>query len=289
MAKIIDGEKIANDIREEVKADVVELQKEGITPGLATVLVGENPASKVYVNMKEKDSASVGFYSKRVDLPEDTSEDDLLKLVDSLNNDDKIHGILVQVPLPKHINEGKVILAINPEKDVDGFHPVNVGKMVIGEDTFLPCTPYGIDQLLIRYDIETKGKNAVIIGRSNIVGKPMAIILMQKKKGADATVTVVHSATENLAEITRKADIIVTAMGVVGFLKADMVKDGAVVIDAGINRTEDGRLVGDVDYDAVEPKASYITPVPGGVGPMTRAMLLVNTLTAAKKLNGKGN
>lgn len=285
MATIIDGEKIANDIRNEVKEAVNELHPKGVTPGLATVLVGENPASKVYVNMKEKDSNSVGFYSERHDLPDNTSEEDLLALVHQLNNNPKIHGILVQLPLPKQINENKVLEAIDPKKDVDGFHPVNVGKMVIGEDTYLPCTPHGVYQLLVRYDIETKGKDVVIVGRSNIVGKPMAMILLQKGKGADATVTVTHSATADLASHTRRADIVIAAIGVPKFIKGDMVKEGAVVIDVGVNRTDEG-LVGDVDYDAVEPKASYITPVPGGVGPMTRAMLLYNTLDSAKKHAG---
>lgn len=285
MANIIDGEKIANDIREEVKKEVSDLQKNGVTPGLATVLVGENPASKVYVNMKEKDSNSVGFYSERHDLPETTSEEDLLKLVEDLNNNPKIHGILVQLPLPKQIDENKVLEAINPKKDVDGFHPVNVGKMVTGVDTYLPCTPHGVYQLLVRYGIETAGKDAVIVGRSNIVGKPMAMILLQKRKGANATVTVTHSGTDDLPSHTRRADILIAAIGVPKFIKGDMVKDGAVVIDVGVNRTDDG-LVGDVDYEAVEPKASYITPVPGGVGPMTRAMLLVNTVDSAKKHAG---
>ncbi len=287
MAKIIDGEKIASDIRKEVTAEVERLKKEsGITPGLATVLVGENPASQVYVNMKEKDSRSVGFYSERHDLPEDTTEERLLSTVKELNNNDKIHGILVQLPLPKQIDENKVIEAIDPAKDVDGFHPSNVGKAVIGQETFLPCTPHGVYQLLKRYKIDTKGANVVVIGRSNIVGKPMANILLQRGEGADATVTVTHSATKDLKDIASRADILIAAIGKPKFVTADMVKEGAVVIDVGVNRTEEG-LVGDVDFEAVKDKASWITPVPGGVGPMTRAMLLVNTVESAKRFAKK--
>ena len=287
MAKIIDGEKIASDIRKEVTAEVERLKKEsGITPGLATVLVGENPASQVYVNMKEKDSRSVGFYSERHDLPEDTTEERLLSAVKELNSNDKIHGILVQLPLPKQIDENKVIEAIDPDKDVDGFHPSNVGKAVIGQDTFLPCTPHGVYQLLKRYKIDTKGANVVVIGRSNIVGKPMANILLQRGEGADATVTVTHSATKDLEDIASRADILIAAIGKPKFVTADMVKEGAVVIDVGVNRTEEG-LVGDVDFEAVKDKASWITPVPGGVGPMTRAMLLVNTVESAKRFAKK--
>ena len=255
---------------------------------MATVLVGENLASKIYVNMKEKDSHSVGLYSERHDLPEDTTEADLLKLINNLNNDPKIHGILVQLPLPKQINEEKVLEAINPEKDVDGFHPRNVGKLVVGEETYLPCTPHGVYQLLKRYKIHTNGKDVVIIGRSNIVGKPMAMILLQKKDGANATVTVTHSRTKDLKAHTLNADIVIAAIGVPEFVKGDMIKEGAVVIDVGVNRTDDG-LVGDVAFSEVEPKASYITPVPGGVGPMTRAMLLVNTLDSASKVAQKQN
>ena len=287
MAKIIDGEKIASDIRKEVTAEVERLKKEsGITPGLATVLVGENPASQVYVNMKEKDSRSVGFYSERHDLPEDTTEERLLSTVKELNNNDKIHGILVQLPLPKQIDENKVIEAIDPAKDVDGFHPSNVGKAVIGQETFLPCTPHGVYQLLKRYKIDTKGANVVVIGRSNIVGKPMANILLQRGEGADATVTVTHSSTKDLKDIASRADILIAAIGKPKFVTADMVKEGAVVIDVGVNRTEEG-LVGDVDFEAVKDKASWITPVPGGVGPMTRAMLLVNTVESAKRFAKK--
>ncbi|TET54193.1 MAG: bifunctional methylenetetrahydrofolate dehydrogenase/methenyltetrahydrofolate cyclohydrolase FolD [Actinobacteria bacterium] len=282
MVQIIDGEKIASDIRSEVLAESEKLKKEGITPGLATVLVGENPASKVYVNMKEKDSKAVQFYSERHDLDENITEERLLSLVEELNNNDKIHGILVQLPLPKHIDENKILEAIDPAKDVDGFHPINVGKLVIGLETFLPCTPHGVFQLLKRYNIETDGADVVIIGRSNIVGKPMALILMQRKKGANATVTVTHSATKDLAAKASKADILIAAIGKPKFVTADMVKEGAVVIDVGVNRTEDG-LVGDVDFEAVKDKASWITPVPGGVGPMTRAMLLVNTVESAKR------
>lgn len=284
MTQIIDGEKIASDIRSEVTAEVERLKQDGVIPGLATVLVGENPASKVYVNMKEKDSNSVGFYSERHDLAEDTPEEQVLSLVKELNNNDKIHGILVQLPLPKQINENKVIEAIDPAKDVDGFHPINVGKMVIGQETYLPCTPHGVYQLLKRYNIETKGADVVVVGRSNIVGKPAALILLQR--GTDATVTVTHSATKNLTEHTRRADILIAAIGKPKFVTADMVKDGAVVIDVGVNRTEEG-LVGDVDFAAVKDKASWITPVPGGVGPMTRAMLLVNTVESARRFAKK--
>ncbi len=287
MAKIIDGEKIASDIRKEVAAEAEKLKKEhGITPGLATVLVGENPASQVYVNMKEKDSRSVGFYSERHDLPEDATEERVLSTVQELNDSDKIHGILVQLSLPKQIDENKVIEAIDPVKDVDGFHPINVGKAVIGQETFLPCTPHGVYQLLKRYKIDTKGANVVIIGRSNIVGKPMANILVQRGKGADATVTITHSATKDLKDITSRADILIAAIGKPKFVTADMVKKGAVVIDVGVNRTDEG-LVGDVDFEEVKDKASWITPVPGGVGPMTRAMLLVNTVESAKRFAQK--
>lgn len=283
MAQIIDGEKTAADIRSEVTADAQKLLEEsGVTPGLATVLVGSDPASQVYVNMKEKDSHSVGFYSERHDLPEDATEEAVLDLVEKLNESDKIHGILVQLPLPKHIDENKIIESISPEKDVDGFHPVNVGKLVIGQETFLPCTPHGVFQLLKRYGIETKGAHVVVIGRSNIVGKPMALIMMQRGEGADSTVTVTHSATKDLAAHARRADILVAAIGKPKFVTVDMVKEGAVVIDVGVNRTEDG-LVGDVDFEAVKDKASWISPVPGGVGPMTRAMLLVNTVESAKR------
>lgn len=285
MAKIIDGEKTASDIRAEVTAAVEQLKQEsGVVPGLATVLVGENPASKVYVNMKEKDSHSVGFYSERHDLPEDSSEEEVLSLVNQLNNNDKIHGILVQLPLPKHIDENKVIEAISPEKDVDGFHPINVGKLVIGQETYLPCTPHGVYQLLKRYNIETKGADVVVIGRSNIVGKPMGLILLQR--GTDATVTITHSATKDLAAQASRADILIAAIGKPKFVTADMVKDGAVVIDVGVNRTDEG-LVGDVDFETVKEKAGWITPVPGGVGPMTRAMLLVNTVESAKRFAKK--
>ncbi|MDP4197819.1 MAG: tetrahydrofolate dehydrogenase/cyclohydrolase catalytic domain-containing protein, partial [Bacteroidota bacterium] len=259
-------------------------------PGLVTILVGNSPASLSYINSKSKGCIEVGMYSKVDRLPEDISEKELLSLVEAYNNDDKIHGILVQLPLPKHIDENKVIDAISPEKDVDGFHPVSLGNLVIGKDTFYPCTPAGIQELLKRYNIETKGKHVVVVGRSNIVGKPIANIMLQKKEYANAVVTVCHSAAKDLNQYTRSADILIAAIGVPGFIKADMVKEGVVVIDVGINRVEDStrpkgyRVVGDVDFDSVAPKASYITPVPGGVGLMTIAMLLLNTMKAYSRI-----
>lgn len=286
-AIIIDGKQVAADIRAEVAQKVVELKKNGKNACLAVILVGENPASVSYVTGKQKALAEVGMQDRSVHLPENTTEEDLLKLIDQLNNDDTVHGILVQLPLPKHINEDKVIMAISPEKDVDGFHPVNVGNMMIGRPGFLPCTPHGIIVLLQRMGIETSGKHAVVIGRSNIVGKPVSVLLAQKS--VNCTVTLCHTGTKNLPEITKQADIVVVASGHPHTLTGDMIKEGAVVIDVGVNRIPDSskksgfRLVGDCDFDDLKEKASFITPVPGGVGPMTIAMLMVNTLESAEK------
>ena len=288
-AKIIDGKEIAAQVRKEVAEKVAELKKNGITPCLAVILVGENPASVSYVTGKQKALAEVGMADRSLHLPESTTEEELLKIINELNNDKTVHGILVQLPLPKHINEEKVILAINPKKDVDGFHPENVGNLVIGKKSFLPCTPHGIIVLLQKMNIETNGKHAVVIGRSNIVGKPVAALLA--RKDVNCTVTMCHTGTKNMAEITRQADIIVVASGRPHTLTADMVKDGAVVIDVGVNRIPDAgkksgfRLVGDCDFDDLKEKTSFITPVPGGVGPMTIAMLMQNTLESAMKEN----
>lgn len=289
--KILDGKALSQTIQSEIAEQVKILkQNHNITPGLAAILVGDNPASKIYVSKKGEACDKVGFYSEILILPSQTSQNELLDHIHRLNNDPKIHGVLVQLPLPDHINENKVILAIDPEKDVDGFHPINVGRMVIAkEEGFISCTPLGIQTLLVRNDIETRGKHVVVIGRSNIVGKPMAIILMQKAVGADATVTVCHSRTQNISDVIKLGDIVIAAMGKAQFVKADMIKPGAVVIDVGMNRIPDAtkksgsRLCGDVDYDAVKEVASAITPVPGGVGPMTIAMLLSNTLKSARK------
>ncbi len=287
-AKIISGTEVAKEIREELKKEVATLkEKNGVIPGLVTILVGENPASISYVTAKQKTSKDLGFYSIQDNQPKDISEDQLLKLIDTYNHDPKIHGILVQLPLPKHIDENKVLYAIDPKKDVDGFHPVNVGKLMIGEADYLPCTPAGIQQLLIRSGVETKGAEVVVVGRSNIVGKPIANILLQKQKGANATVTICHTATRDTAFHTKRADILIVAAGKAKAITADMVKEGAVVIDVGVNRigmTESGKalLCGDVDFEGVKEKASMITPVPGGVGPMTITMLMMNTVKAAK-------
>ena len=291
-AQIISGSEVAKEIRAELKAEIAELkEKHNLVPGLVTVLVGEDPASQVYVGQKEKTSKNLGIYSERYDLPADTSEKDLLTLVDKLNKDPKIHGILVQLPLPKHINETEVLFAIDPKKDVDGFHPVNVGKLMIGEPDYLPCTPHGIWQLLIRTGVKIEGAEVVVVGRSNIVGKPIANILLQKQDGANATVTVCHTRTKDITFHTKRADIIIAAAGKAKAITADMVKDGVVVIDVGVNQigtTEDGKriLAGDVDFDTVKEKASAITPVPGGVGPMTITMLMMNTVKAAKVAAG---
>ena len=279
MANIIDGKKISADIRGEIAAEVEAMKAAGTTPGLAVIIVGENPASKVYVRNKGKGCAEVGMYSEIIEMAEETSEEALIAKITELNARSDIHGILVQLPLPKHINERAVIEAIDPKKDVDAFAPVNIGEMMLGTADFLPCTPAGIMELLGRSGISAEGKECVVIGRSNIVGKPIAQLLL----AANGTVTVCHSRTRDLAEVTRRADILVVAIGRADFVTGDMVKDGVVVIDVGMNRKADGKLTGDVDYASVAPKASYITPVPGGVGPMTITMLLKNTLTAAKK------
>ncbi len=287
-AQIISGTEIAKQIREELKQEIAELrQKHNLIPGLATVLVGGDPASQVYVGSKVKTCEALGIYSERHDLSAETNEPTLLALIDRLNKDPKIHGILVQLPLPKHINETNILLAIDPKKDVDGFHPVNVGKLMIGEPDYLPCTPHGIQELLIRSGVKISGAEVVIVGRSNIVGKPLANMLLQKKAGANATVTVCHTGTSDIAFHTRRADIIIVALGKPKFITADMVKEGAVVIDVGVNRigkTAEGKaiLCGDVDFDAVKEKVKAITPVPGGVGPMTIVMLMSNTVSAAK-------
>lgn len=291
-AKIIDGKQVAADIRAELKAEVAALKEKGIVPGLGVVLVGEDPASKSYVTAKERACEEIGIFSDDNRLGAETTQEELLALVARMNEDPKINGILVQLPLPKHIDESAVLLAINPDKDVDGFHPMNVGKMVVGEEAFLPCTPHGVVQLLKRSGVETSGAHVVVVGRSNIVGKPVANMLLQKKDGANATVTLCHTRTKDLGHHTRQADIIIAASGWPNTITADMVKDGAVVIDVGVNRVEDAtrergyRLVGDVDFEAVKEKASLITPVPGGVGPMTITMLLFNTVESAKRAHG---
>lgn len=287
MAIIIDGKKISQEVKEELKEKIFQLKKNGgQVPGLVTILVGDNPASQSYVNSKSKSCIEIGMLSKIEKLSPDTSENELLRLIDHYNNDLNYHGILVQLPLPVHINESKVIEAINPEKDVDGFHPVSVGNLVIGNETFYPCTPFGIVELLKRYKIPTDGKHVVVVGRSNIVGKPIANMLVQKKEGANAIVTICHSAAKDLSLFTKSADILIAAIGKPNFIKSGMVKEGVVVIDVGINRVEDStstkgyKIVGDVDFTDVEKVASYITPVPGGVGLMTIAMLLKNTYQA---------
>jgi methylenetetrahydrofolate dehydrogenase (NADP+)/methenyltetrahydrofolate cyclohydrolase len=285
-AILIKGSEISKQIKEELKQEVALLkEKHNLVPGLATILVGEDEASKVYVGQKEKTCKELGIHSERIDLPGNTNETDLLKLVVKLNKDSKIHGILVQLPLPKHINETNVLYAIDPKKDVDGFHPVNVGKLMLGKPDFIPCTPHGIQELLIRTGVKTDGAEAVIVGRSNIVGKPIANMLLQKKKGANATVTICHTGTKDLASHTRRADILIVAAGRPKTITADMVKEGVVVIDVGVNRLETG-LVGDVDFESVKERAKAITPVPGGVGPMTIAMLMYNTVEAAKMQSG---
>lgn len=289
---IIDGKKVAAEIRAELKLEIDKLNEGNKSlPGLVTIIVGQNPASQVYVKMKHKACEEVGIYSKSEVLDVNTSQKDLLNLILKYNNDPKFHGILVQLPLPDHINEDAIIEAIVPSKDVDGFHPSSVGNMVIGKETFYPCTPYGVIELLKRYKIETKGKHVVVVGRSNIVGKPVANMLLQKKEGANAVVTICHSAADDLSYFTKQADILIAAIGQPEFIKADMVKDNCVVMDVGVNRVDDSslpkgyKLVGDVDYENVSPKAAYITPVPGGVGPMTIAMLLKNTYLAYNKIN----
>jgi len=291
-AQIISGTEIAKQIRQELGQEIAELkEKHNLIPGLATVLVGDDPASRVYVGQKEKACSTLGIYSQRHDLPADTPEEELLALINKLNKDPRIHGILVQLPLPGHISEARVLYTIDPGKDVDGFHPVNIGKLMIGEPDYLPCTPHGIQQLLVRSGIEIEGAEVVVVGRSNIVGKPIANMLLQKKQGANATVTICHTRTRDIAFHTRRADILIVAAGKPKAITADMVKEGAVVIDVGINRvgkTADGKaiLCGDVDFDAVKKKAKAITPVPGGVGPMTITMLMLNTVKAARLAAG---
>ena len=277
MAKIISGKEVSAKVKNEVKEKTIELKNKGIEVGLAVVIVGDDPASRVYVNNKKKACEEVGFTSYEYALPAETTEAELLALVDKLNKDDKVNGILVQLPVPKHINETAVINAISPDKDVDAFHPVNVGKIMIGDYAFLPCTPAGVMELIDSTGVDIAGKSCVVIGRSNIVGKPMSMLLLHRS----GTVTICHSKTKNLKEICANADILVAAVGRPNFVTGDMVKEGAVVIDVGINRLENGKLCGDVNYEEAEKKAAFITPVPGGVGPMTIAMLMKNTLTAA--------
>ncbi len=291
-AKIIDGKQIASEMRSELKAEVTRLFEHNIVPGLGVILVGSDPASQSYVTAKEKACEEIGIYSDDNRLAPDTSEEQLLDLVGRMNRDPKIHGILVQLPLPRHINEDRILLAIDPRKDVDGFHPVSVGKMVIGHETFLPCTPHGVIHLLLRSGVKLEGADVVIVGRSNIVGKPLANMLIQKSATGNATVTVCHTRTKDTARYTRAADIVIAAAGKPNTVTADMVKDGVVIIDVGVNRVPDAskkngyRLVGDVDFEAVSKKASLITPVPGGVGPMTITMLLYNTVASAKRFAG---
>jgi len=292
-AKIIDGKLTAAEMRVELRQEVAKLKDEGIVPGLGVILVGDDPASQSYVTAKEKTCEELGIYSDDNRLPADITQKELITRVSKMNADPKINGILVQLPLPKHIDEGQVLLAISPDKDVDGFHPINIGKMVAGQKAFLPCTPHGIIQLLVRHGVTLEGAEVVVVGRSNIVGKPIANMLIQKSKTGNATVTVCHTKTRNLAEHTKRADIIIAAAGKPGTITADMVKNGVVVIDVGVNRIDDPtkksgfRLVGDVDFEAVKEKAGLITPVPGGVGPMTITMLMYNTVESAKRAAGK--
>ena len=286
--KIISGPEVSGEIYGELRQRIEKLKSEGTVPGLAVILVGDDPASQVYVRNKGRKCEELGMHSETIVLPKETTEEDLLQRIDALNKDKSIHGFLVQLPLPKHIDEDKVIEAIDPSKDVDGFHPVNVGRMLIGKPGFLPATPAGVQQMLLRSGVETAGKHVVVVGRSNIVGKPMAALMIQRGLGADSTVTVVHSKTPDLGAITRQADILIVAIGKPRFITADMVKEGAVVIDVGTNRIDDpthpkgSRLVGDVDFEKVKDKVSAITPVPGGVGPMTICMLMANAVKAAE-------
>lgn len=282
MAVILDGKAVSAKVKEEVKEEVEALKKQGVSVGLAVIIVGNNPASRTYVNNKKKACEAAGILSEEYALPEETTQEELLALVEELNHKDSINGILCQLPLPKQLDEEAVIAAISGKKDVDAFSAVNVGHIMIGDYSFLPCTPAGIMEILRHYNIDVAGKECVVIGRSNIVGKPMAMLLLHQ----NGTVTICHSKTKNLKEVTSRADILVAAVGIPHFVTADMVKEGAVVIDVGMDRDENGKLCGDVDFAAVEPKASYITPVPGGVGPMTIATLLKNTVTAAKQQNG---
>lgn len=279
---IIDGKAVSKKVKEDVKAECEQLKAKGITPGLAVIIVGDDPASQVYVHNKEVACEACGFYSVKYALPAETTQEELNALIDELNKDDKINGILCQLPLPSHLDDKEVINRIDPLKDVDAFHPVNVGAIMIGDYNYLPCTPAGVMELIHSTGVDVSGKKAVVMGRSNIVGKPMAMLLLHE----NATVEITHSRTQNLADITKEADILVAAIGKAKFVKADMVKDGAIVIDVGMNRDENGKLCGDVDFEDVKDKCSFITPVPGGVGPMTIAMLMKNTLTAAKIQNG---
>ncbi len=291
MGNLIDGRAIAGKVYVDLRTQIAELKSKGVTPGLAVVLIGDNPASRTYVRSKDKMSRELGLHSVKLELPASTTQSELLERVEALNRDPKVHGILVQSPPPKQIDEGAIVRALNPRKDVDGFHPLNVAKLAMGDPTgFVPCTPLGVQRLLIESEIDIAGgAHVVVLGRSMIVGKPVALLLMQKAKGGDATVTVAHSRSKNLEEITRSADILIAAIGRAHFVKADHVREGAVVIDVGINRVEDKtnergyRLVGDVAFDEVAPKAKAITPVPGGVGPMTIAMLMSNTVKAARQ------
>ena len=290
MAQLIEGRAVAERVYEELRAEISQLRERGVTPGLAVVLVGDDPASRAYVRSKDKMCRELGLHSVKLELPASTTQDELLARVDELNRDPAVHGILVQSPPPKHIDEGAIVRALDPAKDVDGFHPANVAKLALGDASgFVPCTPLGCQRLLVESGTQISGAHVVVLGRSMIVGKPMAMLLMQKGKQADATVTVVHSRTRNMQEVTRSADIIIAAIGQAQFVKADHVRDGAVVIDVGINRVDDAtaqrgyRLVGDVAFDEVSPKAAAITPVPGGVGPMTIAMLMANTVKACRQ------
>ncbi|MBI5039267.1 MAG: bifunctional methylenetetrahydrofolate dehydrogenase/methenyltetrahydrofolate cyclohydrolase FolD [Nitrospirae bacterium] len=281
-ANIMDGKAVARSIREGLKEEVEGLKKKGIHPGLAVVLVGENPASMVYVKNKGEACRSAGIYSEEHKLPEEMKEADLLRLIDQLNKDPRIHGILVQLPLPAHINKERVLASVSPEKDVDGFHEINMGRLLIGQEGLVPCTPLGIMKLLEHYHIPVEGRFAVVVGRSNIVGKPVAMMLLQR----NATVTICHTRTKNMGEVCRMADILIAAAGRPGMITADMIREGAVVIDVGINRLDTGKLAGDVDFESASKRAGWITPVPGGVGPMTIAMLLYNTVKAAKMATG---
>lgn len=287
-AKIIDGKQIASQMRAELKAEVEKLKQKGVVPGLGVILIGSDPASQSYVTAKERACEEMGIYSDDNRLPADTTQKNLIALINRMNADPKINGILVQLPLPKHLNESEVLLAVNPDKDVDGFHPTNIGRMVAGQKAFLPCTPHGVIQLLLHSKVKIEGAEVVIVGRSNIVGKPLANMLIQKSPSGNATVTICHTKTRNISRHTLSADIIVAAAGFPNIITADMVNEGAVVIDVGVNRIKDStkkngfRLVGDVDFEAVKEKAGLITPVPGGVGPMTITMLLYNTVESAK-------
>jgi methylenetetrahydrofolate dehydrogenase (NADP+) / methenyltetrahydrofolate cyclohydrolase len=291
--KLIDGKAVSERINEQTREKVARLKERGVVPGLAVVLIGDNPASVAYVRNKDRTSQKLGLFSRKIELPTETSQAELLGIIDGLNADPAIHGILVQSPPPSHIDEGKIVIAIDPAKDVDGFHPINVGKLAMGDPTgHVPCTPLGCQRLLLESDIETSGAHVVIIGRSMLVGKPLALLLMRKGKGADATVTVAHSRSRNLAEISRTADVLVAAIGKPEFVRSEYVKEGAVVIDVGINRVEDPatpkgyRITGDVAFEETAPKTRAITPVPGGVGPMTVAMLMVNTVSACESQTG---